>query len=42
MPHPAIVCEDAARAEPWLLHRLKEARTPIPRSLQTPGTLAAR
>jgi hypothetical protein len=42
MPHPAIVCEDAARAGPWLVHRLKEAGMPIPRSLQTPGTLAAR
>jgi hypothetical protein len=42
MPHPAIVCEDVARAEPWLLHRIKEAGMPIPRSLQTPGTLAAR
>jgi hypothetical protein len=42
MPHPTLVCEDVARAEPWLVHRLKEAKLPIPPCLQTPGTLAGR
>jgi hypothetical protein len=41
-PHPTLVCEDAARAEPWLVHRLKDAKMPIPRSLQAPGRLANR
>jgi hypothetical protein len=41
-PHPTLVCEEAARAEPWLLHRLKEAKLPIPHSLQAPGRLARR
>jgi hypothetical protein len=42
LPHPTLICEDAARAEPWLLHRLKEAKMIIPHSLQAPGRLAHR
>lgn len=42
MPHPTLICEDTARAVPWLVHRLKEARLQIPASLQPPGAAAER
>jgi hypothetical protein len=42
MTHPTLICEDVARAEPWLVHRLKEAKMPIVRPLQAPGRLARR
>jgi hypothetical protein len=40
--HPTIVCEDVARAEPWLVHRLKEAGLPVPHSFHTSGTASRR